>query len=90
MTLRLDGTFAPLVGHRIGTSTTNDQELHLGLDLTVPEVIDLQVEEDSIFFPSFVVDVLLQQVAQGSVLRWEVEETVFAPLIEHSRNLHDE
>ena len=66
MTLRLDGTFAPLVGHRIGTSTTNDQELHLGLDLTVPEVIDLQVEEDSIFFPSFVVDVLLQQVAQGS------------------------
>ena len=27
----------------MGTSTTNDQELHLELDLTVPEVIDLQV-----------------------------------------------
>ena len=77
---------------KMGTSTTNDHELHLGLDLTVPEVIDLQVKEDSIFFPSFVVDVLLQQVAQGSLLRWEVEETGFAPLVVHhySRNLHDE
>ena len=47
----------------MGTSTTNDQELHLGLDLTVPEVIDLQVQHVKL---SFVVDVLLQQVAQGS------------------------
>ena len=51
----------------------------MGLDLTVPEVIDLQVEIILAF--SFVVDVLLQQVAQGSVLRWEVEYTVFAPLV---------
>ena len=28
----------------MGTSTTNDQVLHLELDLTVPEVIDLQVQ----------------------------------------------
>jgi hypothetical protein len=42
---------------------------------------------------SFVVDVLLQQVAQGSVLRWEVGETVFAPLVDRivtARNLRDE
>ena len=75
---------------KTGTSTTNDQELHLGLDLTVPEVIDLQVQHVKI---SFVVDVLLQQVAQGSVLRWEVGETVFAPLVDRivtARNLRDE
>ena len=75
----------------MGTSTTNDQVLHLELDLTVPEVIDLQVEIILAF--SFVVDVLLQQVAQGSVLRWEVGETVFAPLVDRivtTRNLHDD
>ena len=51
-----DGNFVPVLRHlgstgplrhllwlKMGTSTTNDQKLHLGLDLTVPEVIDLQV-----------------------------------------------
>ena len=62
----------------MGTSTTNDQKLHLELDLTVPEVIDLQVQKFSPAHSSWMF--FCNKWRRGPVLRWEVEETVFAPL----------
>ena len=76
---------------KMGTSTTNDQKLHLELDLTVPEVIDLQVQKFSPAHSSWMF--FCNKWRRGPVLRWEVEETGFAPLLVTSvtaRNLHDE
>ena len=76
---------------KMGTSTTNDQKLHLELDLTVPEVIDLQVQKFSPAHSSWMF--FCNKWRRGPVLRWEVEETVFAPLVDRivtARNLRDE
>ena len=77
---------------KMGTSTTNDQVLHLGLDLTVPEVIDLQVQNGHVKRHSSWM-FFCNKWRRGPVLRWEVEETVFAPLVDRivtARNLRDE